>query len=91
MRRRVELPNNSAPIHILVSTTSSTEIDAEYLQKRGTVILALVLALSAIRPVSLHVFAMLDGNVNFYWRNYNTSQNQYNAFRFSNGLLLSHF
>ena len=65
MRRRVELPNNSAPIHILVSTTSSTEIKAEYLQKRGTVILALVLALSAIRPVSLHVFAMLDGNVDF--------------------------
>ena len=62
MRRRVELPNDSAPIHILVSTTSSAGIDAKYLQKRGTVILALVLALSAIRPVSLHVFAMLDGS-----------------------------
>jgi len=63
MRRRVELPNDSAPINILVCTTSSAGIDSAYLQKRGTVILALVLALSAIRPVSLHVFAMLDGHV----------------------------
>lgn len=54
--------DETAPITILTTTTSSAGISAATLQKRGTVILALVMALSRVRPVSLHQLAFMDGS-----------------------------
>ena len=53
MRRRVDTPDTHAPIHIYFVTTSSASVDAETLQRRGTTILALTMALSRVRPVNL--------------------------------------
>lgn len=53
--------DEAAPITIFVTTTSSAGISAETLAKRGTVILALVMALSRVRPVSLHQLTIVDG------------------------------
>lgn len=50
-----------APITILATTTSSAGISADTLQKRGTVILALVMALSRIRPVNLQQLTFTHG------------------------------
>ncbi|MGH6876999.1 MAG: DUF7192 family protein, partial [Rhizomicrobium sp.] len=61
MRRQVHVYDEAAPITILPVTTSSAGINAETLAKRGTVILALVMALARVRPVSLHQVTMLDG------------------------------
>lgn len=61
MRRLVDEPDDRAPITILVVTTSSAGINAATLAKRGTVILALVMALTRIRPVSLQQICMVDG------------------------------
>ena len=61
MRRFEHEENEHAPITILVNTTSSSGIDAKTLQRRGTTILALVMALIRIRPVSLQAVAILHG------------------------------
>lgn len=61
MRRQVHQQDEHAPITILVTTTSSAGVDAKTLEKRGIVILALVMALSRIRPVSLQQLAFMDG------------------------------
>jgi hypothetical protein len=61
MRRQMLTTDDRAPITILATTTSSAGISASTLAKRGTVILALVMALSRIRPVSLHQLTVLDG------------------------------
>jgi hypothetical protein len=61
MRRRGLAFGETAPITILATTTSSEAINAETLARRGTVILALVMALSRIRPVSLHQLTFLHG------------------------------
>jgi len=61
MRRLAHRQDERAPITILVTTTSSAGIEAAALRKRGTVILALVMALSRIRPVSLRQLTVLDG------------------------------
>jgi hypothetical protein len=45
----------------LCNIVSSGIIDAPILKKRGTAILALVMALIQVRPVTLHVVATLDG------------------------------
>jgi hypothetical protein len=61
MRRQVVIPDDHAPITILVVTTSSAGINAATLAKRGTTILALVMALTRVRPVTLHQLAILNG------------------------------
>ena len=61
MRRMVHTRDETSPITILAVTTSSAGIDAETLAKRGTTILALVMALSRIRPVTLQQLTILDG------------------------------
>lgn len=62
MRRQLHEADETAPITILATTTSSAAIPAETLAKRGTVILALVMALARIRPVSLHQLTLLNGS-----------------------------
>lgn len=61
MRRLAHTYDERAPITILATTTSSAGVPAAVLRKRGAVILALVLALSRTRPVSLRQLATLDG------------------------------
>lgn len=64
MRRMVLTQDEKAPITVLATTTSSGGINASTLQKRGTVILALVMALTRVRPVSLQQLTILDGRDN---------------------------
>jgi hypothetical protein len=61
MRRATSTPDDRAPITIFVNTSCSAGISAKVIQKRGIAILALVMALSRIRPVSLQQLAILDG------------------------------
>lgn len=53
MRRRVRLVSAGAPLAIIVDLTTSANIDAADIEKRGAAILALVRILSARRPVEL--------------------------------------
>jgi len=53
MRRRVRMATETAPLAVCVDLVSSGGISAKILQKRGALILALVRALSALRPVDL--------------------------------------
>jgi hypothetical protein len=62
MRRQTHQRDETNPITILAVTTSSAGISAYTLAQRGTTILALVLALSRIRPVTLHQLTLLDGD-----------------------------
>lgn len=64
MRFQHEIGDERAPVTILSISTSSGGIDAKVLMKRGTAILALVLALSRVRPISLHSVSILDGRDN---------------------------
>jgi len=61
MRRIAYQQDETSPITILVVTTSSVVISSDILAKRGTVILALVMALSRLRPVSLQQICAVDG------------------------------
>lgn len=61
-RRTIVLKDEGAPITVLACSTSSGGIDARTLTKRGVAILALVMALSRVRPVTLHSFTALHGN-----------------------------
>lgn len=54
--------DDTNPITILATTTSSAGVDSETLEKRGTVILALVMALTRVRPVSLHQLCFVHGH-----------------------------
>lgn len=62
MRRMRHTLNDVAPITILATTTSSASITATQLRRRGTTILALVMALTRIRPVTLYQLTVVDGN-----------------------------
>lgn len=62
MRRRVRLACESAPIGLYLDLTSSGGVAAEHLQKRGIAFLALAMALSSMRPVSL--YAVIPQSVN---------------------------
>ena len=53
MRRRARVASEQTPLAIVVDIASSGGIDAKRLERRGAAILALVRALSAIRPVEL--------------------------------------
>jgi hypothetical protein len=53
MRRRARVMHEQAPLSIVVDIASSAGIEAKQIEKRGAAILALVRALSAVRPVEL--------------------------------------
>ncbi len=61
MRRQASYTDTKAPINIFASTMSSAGVDSKTLAKRGTVILALVLALMRTRPVRLWQLTCTDG------------------------------
>lgn len=60
MRRRMNEQSDRAPVRIYVSLSTSAGIKAEAIAKRGTAILAFVMALSAMRPVELFAVTSLD-------------------------------
>jgi hypothetical protein len=55
MRRRKRVATETAPLSVCVDLVSSGGIESKVLEKRGALILALVRALSATRPVDLWV------------------------------------
>jgi len=57
MRRRERVATETAPLSIAVDLVSSQSVSADDLKKRGALILALVRALSATRPVELWIGA----------------------------------
>lgn len=61
MRRRAKVASDLSPIGVYVSVTSSASISAETLLRRGTAILALIMKLERVRPVSLRLITELDG------------------------------
>lgn len=65
MRRMTVTPSQNEPINIYVGTSSSGILTSEQMLKRGTAILALVMKLQEIRPVTLYVmgeqFGSTDG------------------------------
>jgi hypothetical protein len=61
MRRQIQVRDETSPITILAISTSSAGIDAATLAKRGTIILALVMALARVRPVTLQQLTILHG------------------------------
>lgn len=63
MRRQREIGDERAPITVLAVSTSSAAISHKTLMKRGTAILAFVLAIARLRPVSLDTVSILDGHV----------------------------
>ncbi len=62
MRRRGDVMNERAPISIFVCLTSSSAVSTHDLMRRGTTILALLLALSQSHPMQLIAFSMLHGS-----------------------------
>jgi hypothetical protein len=58
MRRRDTVEHDESPVRIFVCLTSSGSLKAEAMSRRGCAILALVMALSRIRPVELNVFSV---------------------------------
>lgn len=61
MRRRRRTTSEFAPVKIVVSTTCSSEIKSETMQKRGAVILALLFKLQQVRPIQLYLLTELHG------------------------------
>lgn len=61
MRCRVAVVEESTPISIYVSTSSSAGVDSNTMLKRGTAVLALLLKMQAIRPVELYLLSELHG------------------------------
>ena len=62
MRKRVNLPNHQGAIAVVVDIGAASHVETEAIQKRGAAVLALVRALSAIRPVELWAGAGLDAD-----------------------------
>ncbi len=61
MRRRIKVQSEVAPLKIMVGISSSACIDADQLQRRGMLMLALLRKIELVRPVDLFVFCELDG------------------------------
>jgi hypothetical protein len=61
MMRRIEVESDRAPVVIAVDVTSSGGIDVRSLQTRGINLLAMAMAISAIRPMELYVLSALSG------------------------------
>lgn len=64
MREPVEIANESAPITIIVDTSCSANVDSFEMEKRGIAILAVVMALTASRPVTLKAICVNHGYTN---------------------------
>jgi hypothetical protein len=60
MRRMEEINDDRSPISIYVNGVSSGGVNATTLTKRGVAVLALVMALSRVRPVELHYLSTLQ-------------------------------
>jgi hypothetical protein len=60
MKRRTKRPTDQAPLAIIADVTVSAGITAEQQAARGAAVLALVRALSDIRPVTLYAFSGLE-------------------------------
>lgn len=56
MRRKVRYQDDTAPLTICASLSTSAGITADLLMKRGTAILALVMRLAELRPIQLRLF-----------------------------------
>lgn len=56
-----EVQSEAAPLTIIVDLATSSSIGQDTITRRGTTILAAVMALSATRPVTLEVISMGDG------------------------------
>lgn len=61
----VDCESDASPMKIIVNPTSSAGVDADTLRQRGTIILAAVMALAAVRPVQLEVMCMMDSAKTF--------------------------
>jgi hypothetical protein len=61
MRRPVVVEDDRRPVVIAVDITSSGGIGVETLRKRGTVLLAMTMAIAKTRPVELYVLSALGG------------------------------
>lgn len=64
MRVRRRTADDAAPLTICIDLTSSANIPADYLVKRGTAILALARILAALRPVTIWLGAGLSDGRN---------------------------
>lgn len=64
MREPMEISSDTAPLTIVVDLACSGGISASIMQKRGVAILALVMALSVTRPISLKMLSCGDGTRN---------------------------
>lgn len=62
MRRRIRSESEFSPLAIVVDLTTSASITADQIRARGIAILALVRALSAVRPIELWACVMLDAD-----------------------------
>jgi hypothetical protein len=60
MRQRRRVVDAAAPLTVFVDTVSSGGIEAEDLRKRGVAVLALVRALSNVRPVTVYAVAAMQ-------------------------------
>jgi len=65
MRRRTRVTDNIAPMKIVISTSVSAGIPTDAIVKRGICLLALVIALSRVRPVEAYA-ACSHGNRDDY-------------------------
>src|ERR1700693_4294552 len=62
MRYQREVGDEHQAIEIFVIAACSAGINARTLQKRGTTILALTMALARVRPISLHIVDISNGS-----------------------------
>lgn len=62
MREPQEMGSDTAPLDIMVDIGCSTNFDADEMRRRGVAILALVMALSACRPIGLTLVSTDWGN-----------------------------
>jgi hypothetical protein len=58
MRRRAAVESEASPLAIWVIVTASYSVNPEQMTRRGTAILALVMALSRIRPIELGIISL---------------------------------
>lgn len=56
MRRKIKYQDDTAPLTICASLSTSAGISADLLMQRGTAILALVMKLAELRPIKLQLF-----------------------------------
>lgn len=62
MRQTEDQQSNTTPLNIFVDLATSAGLTPEQIMRRGCAVLALVMALTAIRPVSLRVGCLMGSN-----------------------------